>query len=136
MAAAAITDGWTPPVDLDALSEVALSATVVAGLLDAVPDGSLAEAPDRLVSELTDTVVRSLFEAGLQLDGLLGQADDRMRPGLEAVIAILDRTIRDMRTLVFDRPTGAPQPRLPSLRRADLTHGRATSLKQTGQVGG
>ncbi len=91
-------------------------------MIAAVRDGTEQQRDDRLVSavrdrivyHLADTVVRSLFDAGLQLSSLHAQVDDQVRPGLDAVVDLLDRTIRDIRTRVFNPPTALPQPRPPS----------------------
>ena len=49
-------------------------------------------------------MIRSLFGAGLRLQGLCEQADERTRAGLDEVIAQIDATIREIRDLIFDSP--------------------------------
>ena len=82
----------------------------VAGIRDATErlaferqrrDNAVSEEQARIAEDLADTVIHGLFGTGLQLQGLLEAANDRVRPGLEAAIDNIDQTIRAIRTAVF-----------------------------------
>ncbi len=59
----------------------------------------------RIADEIADSVVRGLFGAGLQLQGLLESTDGRVRDGLWAAIECIDTTIRELRTAIFGSRT-------------------------------
>lgn len=69
-------------------------------------DALLGADRERIGRQLADTVIRSLFGAGLRLQGMCEQADERMRAGLDEVISDIDRTIREIRDLVFESADG------------------------------
>jgi PAS domain S-box-containing protein len=82
----------------------------VAGIRDATErlaierqrrDTAVTAEQSRIAEDLADTVIHGLFGTGLQLQGLLDGANDRVRPGLEAAIENIDHTIRAIRTAVF-----------------------------------
>jgi len=64
-------------------------------------DSAIVEEQARIAEDLADTVIHGLFGTGLQLQGLLDVADDRVRPGLEAAVDRIDETIRAVRTAIF-----------------------------------
>ena len=91
----------------------------VAGIRDATDrvalerqrrDAAVSDEQARIAEDLADTVIHGLFGTGLQLQGLLESANERVRPGLEAAIDNIDQTIRAIRTAVFGlRAHGAGQ---------------------------
>jgi PAS domain S-box-containing protein len=64
-------------------------------------DDAITDEQARIAEDLADTVIHGLFGTGLQLQGLLDSANDRVRPGLEAAIDNIDQTIRAVRSAVF-----------------------------------
>ena len=83
---------------------------IVAGIRDATDrvalerqrrDAAVVDEQARIAEDLADTVIHGLFGTGLQLQGLLEAANERVRPGLAAAIDNIDQTIRAVRTAVF-----------------------------------
>jgi signal transduction histidine kinase len=106
--------------------EISLSPTTddaqwtVAGIRDATQrqaiererrDSAVTNEQSRIAEDLADTVIRGLFGTGLQLQGLLEGANDRVRPGLEAAIDNIDNTIRAVRSAVFGLRPDIAEPR-------------------------
>jgi two-component system sensor histidine kinase DevS len=56
----------------------------------------------RIAEELADTVIGGLFGIGLQLQGLVELANDRVAPGLQRAVEDIDGTIRAIRQSIFD----------------------------------
>jgi signal transduction histidine kinase len=59
------------------------------------------EEDSRIATGLADTVIRDLFAAGLRMQGLLPRAGEEVQDELSAVVADLDRVIREIRDVVF-----------------------------------
>jgi PAS domain S-box-containing protein len=104
-------DGSEFPVEIS-LSPLAAddSRWTVAGIRDATDrvalerqrrDDAVLDEQSRIAEDLADTVIHGLFGTGLQLQGLLEAANERVRPGLESAIDNIDQTIRAIRTAVF-----------------------------------
>lgn len=64
-------------------------------------DAAVVDEQSRIAEDLAETVIHGLFGTGLQLQGLLEAANERVRPGLAAAIDNIDQTIRAVRTAVF-----------------------------------
>jgi PAS domain S-box-containing protein len=64
-------------------------------------EDAVVEEQTRIAEDLADTVIHGLFGTGLQLQGLLDEANEAVRPGLEAAIENIDATIRAIRSAVF-----------------------------------
>lgn len=56
---------------------------------------------ERIARDLHDTVIQRLFGAGLNLQAVVGIADQRVRSRLEATITDLDTTIAELRMAIF-----------------------------------
>jgi GAF domain-containing protein len=104
------------PVDLEMAATFAAQASLV---LDHERHREQAQrlerlqAQERLAGELHDRVVQELFAASLSLQGALRLSADReVGERLTAAIGRLDRTIVEIRTLVFEasRPAAADRP--------------------------
>jgi PAS domain S-box-containing protein len=104
-------DGSEVPVEISLSPLVAAGAQwTVAAVRDVTErltiehrrrDSAVTAEQSRIAEDLADTVIHGLFGTGLQLQGLLEEANGRVRPGLEAAIENIDRTIRGIRTAVF-----------------------------------
>ena len=57
---------------------------------------------DRIARDLHDLVIQRLFATGLSLQGLARRVDPKMREQLEAAVAELDATIKDIRGAIFE----------------------------------
>jgi two-component system sensor histidine kinase DevS len=77
-------------------------------LVDRLRESAAAEEQTRIAEQLADSVIRGLFGAGLQLQGLIDSADGRVRDGLLSAVDQIDTTIRDLRTVIFGRRMSAP----------------------------
>ncbi len=63
---------------------------------------------DRIAGDLHDHVIQRLFATGMSLQGTLGRIDDEAaRSRVEQAVDQLDRTVREIRTAIFDLHTGA-----------------------------
>jgi hypothetical protein len=89
-------------------------ATPIMRLTGAVSDGPAGDSAelasrlpadgDRLAEATNDIVVRRLFTAGLNLEGVLAALGQHAASGnVRAAIGELDLAIRDLRDLLFDR---------------------------------
>jgi PAS domain S-box-containing protein len=56
---------------------------------------------DRIARDLHDTVIQRLFGAGLNLQAVVGIANERVRRRIETTITDLDTTISELRTAIF-----------------------------------
>ncbi len=56
---------------------------------------------DRIARDLHDTVIQRLFGAGLNLQAVVGIADERVRGRIETTITDIDTTIAELRTAIF-----------------------------------
>jgi signal transduction histidine kinase len=76
---------------------------------------------DRIARDLHDHVIQRVFAAGLALQSMLPRVDDPVvRERVEAVIAQLDDTVRDIRTTIFDLHSSEGADAAASLRRQVL----------------
>jgi PAS domain S-box-containing protein len=62
---------------------------------------AIADDRERIARDLHDKVIQRLFAAGLNIQAIVGAADDRIRPRLESTIDALDDTIRELRLAIF-----------------------------------
>jgi PAS domain S-box-containing protein len=62
---------------------------------------AIADDRERIARDLHDKVIQRLFASGLNLQAIVGVADDRVRPRLESTIDSLDDTIRELRMAIF-----------------------------------
>ena len=62
---------------------------------------AIADDRERIARDLHDKVIQRLFAAGLNIQAIVGAADDRIRPRLESTIDSLDDTIRELRMAIF-----------------------------------
>ena len=67
----------------------------------------------RIAEGLADTVIGGLFGTGLQLQGLVELANDRVAPGLQRAIEDIDATIRAIRQAIFDLGESQPKSQVP-----------------------
>ncbi|WP_050066645.1 GAF domain-containing sensor histidine kinase [Rhodococcus sp. RD6.2] len=57
---------------------------------------------DRIARDLHDNVIQRLFATGMSLQSVLGAAEGRMSEVLTRSVEQLDRTVREIRTTIFD----------------------------------
>jgi signal transduction histidine kinase len=62
---------------------------------------AIADDRERIARDLHDKVIQRLFASGLNLQAIVGTADDRIRPRIESTIDSLDDTIRELRMAIF-----------------------------------
>ena len=70
----------------------------------------LADDRERIARDLHDTVIQRLFGAGLQLQATMSGTDERTRERIQATIADLDETIKELRSAIFALQGTGPAP--------------------------
>lgn len=69
---------------------------------------AVAEERDRIAGGLNTTIIRRLFSAGLDLQGVLGMAEGPVRDRLVSTIDALDAVINEVRVTIFELSTRGP----------------------------
>ena len=90
--------------DLDMAADFAAQASVALRLATARADRqklAMLEDRARIARDLHDNVIQRLFGAGLSLQALAGQADERLRGRIVEQVDALDAAIADIRTAIF-----------------------------------
>jgi len=95
---------------------------------------------DRIAGDLHDHVIQRLFAAGMSLQAILGRiVDGEARHRVNRVVGLLDETVREIRTSIFDlHTTGEEEPT--SLRRrmldliAEASPNRSPAVRISGAV--
>ena len=90
--------------DLDMAADFAAQASVALRLAAARDDRqklAVLEDRSRIARDLHDNVIQRLFGAGLSLQALAGQADERLRAKIAEQVDALDAAIADIRTAIF-----------------------------------
>ena len=96
--------------EVDLLGSLADQGSLALDRAEAVTDRQelmLVADRDRIARDLHDIVIQRLFAAGLQLQGTRRMAvNDEVRERLDAGVAELDATIRDIRSTIFELQHG------------------------------
>lgn len=90
--------------DLDMAADFAAQASVALRLAAGRADRqklAVLEDRSRIARDLHDNVIQRLFGAGLSLQAIAGQADERLRARLVEQVDALDAAIADIRTAIF-----------------------------------
>jgi signal transduction histidine kinase len=104
--------------DLEMAADFAAQASVALRLSAAREDRhklAMLEDRSRIARDLHDNVIQRLFGAGLSLQAIAGQADDRVRQRIVDQVDALDAAIADIRTAIFAMTTQSDSER-PTLR--------------------
>lgn len=75
---------------------------------EALRHAAVVDEQTRIAGELADSVIRGLFGAGLELQGVIEAADGRVQDRLWGVVERIDATIRELRSVIFGRSHDAP----------------------------